>query len=218
MKDIGVRLKEFRQRSKIKMPAVAASTGIAKETLYKWEKGTKPSNIDDYYKLKIYLDKAECRLENDAFEMEAQQPATLRLPLSNLSPAVPQTDGKAASGTIIFTNNQPELIVDRINAPFLGVVDGVIEVAGHSMEPTFPNGCRVTISRLTDNRTLTTGQYYYIIDTNWQGIVRRIYQDEKDNSIRLVSDNPDQSKYPPIERSLDQIEAIFKVTVAIIIY
>jgi phage repressor protein C with HTH and peptisase S24 domain len=83
------------------------------------------------------------------------------------------------------------------------------------MEPTFPNGCRVTITRLKNIRSLSSGRYYFIIDTNWQGIVRRVYQDEKDNCIRLVSDSPDQTKYPPIEKSMDQIEAIFLVGASI---
>ena len=198
------------------MPAIARATGIAKETLYKWEKGTKPGNIEDFYKLKVYLDKMEGKLEDETFELEKHKPATIRLPLKNIRSAAVQADGKAASGTVIFTNNEPELIVDRINAPFLGVADGVIEVTGHSMEPTFCNGCRVVITRLWENRTLTSGLYYYIVDSNWQGIVRKVYMKEKEKWIRLVSDNPDQLKYPPMERSMDQIEAIFKVSAAII--
>jgi glycine dehydrogenase subunit 2 len=54
--EIGIRLKEFRERKKIKMPAIEAATGISKENLYKWEKGTKPSDVNDYLKLKAYLD------------------------------------------------------------------------------------------------------------------------------------------------------------------
>ncbi len=30
------------------MPAIAAATGISKENLYKWEKGTKPSDFELY--------------------------------------------------------------------------------------------------------------------------------------------------------------------------
>lgn len=197
------------------MPAIATATGIAKETLYKWEKGTKPSDIGEFLKLKDYLDRLEGTLEVEAFKIESQKPATLRLPLSNRKPPIPQTDCKAASGTVIFSNNEPELIVDRINAPFLGVVDGIIEVVGFSMEPTFPNGCRVTITRLNNIHVLSSGKYYFIIDTNWQGIVRRVYQDENNNVIRLISDNPDQLKFPPIDKSMDQIEAIFLVGASI---
>jgi transcriptional regulator with XRE-family HTH domain len=212
------RLKAFRERTKIKMPAIALLTGIAKETLYKWEKGTKPSDINDYFRLKSYLDEMENKLDDEQLVLEAQKPATLRLPLnSNLLPA-PQTDGKAAAGTISFNNNEPELIVDRINAPFLGPVDGVIEVTGESMAPTFGNGCRIGILRLNDSRILNWGLHYYIIDKNWQGIIRRVYQGDTTNSLLLVSDSPNQELFPPIHREWDQIEAVFKITAGILRY
>lgn len=216
--NLAQRLKAFRERTKIKMPAIALLTGIAKETLYKWEKGTKPSDINDYFKLKAYLDEMENKLSEEQLELESQKPATLRLPLNiNLLPT-PQTDGKSASGTISFHNNEPELIVDRINAPFLGPVDGVIEVTGESMAPTFGNGCRVGIIRLNNSKILNWGLHYYIIDKNWQGIVRRVYQGDTINSVLLVSDHPNQELFPPIHREWDQIEAVFKIMAGILRY
>jgi transcriptional regulator with XRE-family HTH domain len=215
---IGSRLRELRLRTNIKMPAVAAATGIAKETLYKWEKGTRPSNLEEYFKLKSYLDMTENKLEIERLDREDKKPATLGIPLKGGKPAIPQMDGKAAAGTIIITDNEPQLIVDRITGPFLGAAEGVVEVVGQSMEPTFVNGCRIVISRLKDSRNLHWGLYYYIIDTNWHGIVRRVYQTSGQNSLRLVADNADQLKYPPIEISRDQIESIFKVSAAIIKY
>jgi transcriptional regulator with XRE-family HTH domain len=216
--NLAQRLKAFRERTKIKMPAIALLTGIAKETLYKWEKGTKPSDINDYFKLKAYLDEMENKISEEQLERESQKPATLRLPLNiNLLPT-PQTDGKAASGTISFHKNEPELIVDRINAPFLGPVDGVIEVTGESMAPTFVNGCRVGIIRLNNSKILNWGLHYYIIDKNWQGIVRRVYQGDTINSVLLVSDHPNQELFPPIYREWDQIEAVFKIMAGILRY
>lgn len=83
-----------------------------------------------------------------SFEMESQNSSTLRLSLKSSHPAAPQANGIAASATVIFTNSEPELIVDRINAPFMDYVEGAIEVTGNSMEPTFNNGCRIAISRI----------------------------------------------------------------------
>src|SRR6186713_968797 len=57
--DIGNRLKEFRKKKKVKMPAIAAATGISEENLYKWEKGTKPSDFTLYNKLVEYLNTME---------------------------------------------------------------------------------------------------------------------------------------------------------------
>src|ERR1044072_7231954 len=216
--NLAQRLKAFRKQTKIKMPAIAMLTGIAKETLYKWEKGTKPSDINDYFRLKAYLDKMENKIAEEQLEQASQKPATLRLPLNpNVLPA-PQTDGKAASGTILFHDNEPELIVDRINAPFLGPVDGVIEVTGESMAPTFGNGCRVGIIRLNNSKILNCGLHYYIIDKNWQGIVRRVYQGDNMSTLLLVADHPNQELFPPIHREWDQIEAVFKIIAGILRY
>jgi len=216
MNNIGHRLKDFRVRTNTKMPAVAAVTGIAKETLYKWEKGTKPSDINEYFRLKTYLDRMENKLEEEVFQFEMQKPATFRLPFSKGRPPVPQTNGRTAAGTVILTNNEPELIIDRLYAPFLDTVEGVIEVTGDSMEPTFKSGCRVAITRLNDYRMLNWGLYYYIIDTNWKGLVRRVYQGDIPNTIRLVSDSPHQERYPPIQCNWDQIKTIFKIIAWII--
>ncbi|THU40807.1 LexA family transcriptional regulator [Niastella caeni] len=215
---IGKRLKEFRERSKIKMPTISAITGIARETLYKWEKGTKPSDIQEYFRLKSYLDKMENKLEEEQLLLEYQKPTTLRLPFNRKRIAVPQTEGRIAAGTIIFSDNEPELIVDRINAPFLGEGEGVIEVTGDSMAPTFINGSRIVLIRLIDYRILEWGKYYYIVDKNWQGFIRRIYQGDLPNTIKLVSDSLNQEKYPPIHRQWEQIEAIFRVTAGILRY
>jgi hypothetical protein len=84
------------------------------------------------------------------------------------------------------------------------------------MEPTFKNGCRVAIIRLKEPRTLNWGECYFIIDNNWLGAVKRIYPGETANSIKLVSDNPNQAKFPPIIRQWNQITAIFKVQAGIL--
>lgn len=214
--DIGARLREFRDRKQIKMTVIESSTGIPKENLYKWEKGFKPRNINDYLKLKDYLDRMDNIKGFDNFSIDEHKPATLRLPLKDRRPAIPQIGGKAASGTIILSNNKPELIVDRFSAPFLGNVDGAVEILGQSMEPTFCNSCHITITRLGDSHTLNWGHCYYIIDVNWQGIIRRVYQSDRGNFIRMVADNPDQVRYPPIERGLDKIVAFFKIGAIII--
>jgi phage repressor protein C with HTH and peptisase S24 domain len=160
----------------------------------------------------------ENNLEEELLEYEYQKPATLRLPFNRNRLAIPQTEGKAAAGTVISVNNEPELVVDRIHAPFLGEVEGVIEVSGESMAPTFINGCRVALIRLNDHRLLQWGLYYYIIDKNWQGIVRRVYQGETKSSIRLVSDHPNQEKFPPIQCNWEHIEAIFRVKAGVMKY
>jgi len=207
---IGTRLSQFRERSGMKMPAIAALTGIPKETLYKWEKGTKPSDINDYFRLKAYLDKMENKLDDEQWALESQKPITIRLPLLNVDhPPVYDTDGRIAAGTVLIMNDEPQLIVERINAPFLGTVEGVIEITGSDMEPTIKNGCRIAIHRLKDYRMLNWGRCYYIINKNLKGIVRRVYPCE--GGIQLVSDHPNKAVYPPIERAWDQIVTVLEI-------
>ena len=45
---IGIRLKAYRKRTGTKMPSISRAISIPPETLYKWEKGTKPSDINEY--------------------------------------------------------------------------------------------------------------------------------------------------------------------------
>ena len=151
----------------------------------------------------------------DIWPHENRKPATLRLPLNTNSKPIPQVDGKFAAGTVIVINNEPELIVDRIHAPCLGYVEGMIEITGNSMEPTYTNGCRIAIARLNDYRLLNWGQFYYILDKNWQGIVRRVYESENKDSIKLVSDYADQIISPPFYRYWNEIAAIFKIIACI---
>jgi phage repressor protein C with HTH and peptisase S24 domain len=157
----------------------------------------------------------ELSLEDERFLSENQKPATLRLPLNPNRTPRPQKSGKEAAGTIIIADNEPELIVDRINAPVLGHIEGIVEVTGESMEPTLKNGCRVVITRLEYPYTLLWGNCYFIVDHNLATYVRRIYAGNDQNSIRLLADFNDQSKYPPIELKRNQILAIFMIKASI---
>ena len=158
----------------------------------------------------------ELGIEADAFINDTLKPATLQLPFNSEQAPSPQTGGKAAAGTVVLVEGEPALIVDRIHAPVLGIVDGVVEVTGESMEPTFKSGCRIGIVRLTDRYALKWGDCYYIVDINKIGYVRRIHRGSAAESLLLVSDYPDQSKYPSFERRWDQIHGIFAITASIL--
>jgi hypothetical protein len=216
---IGKRLKEFRTRTGRKMSAISIATGIKTDTLYKWEKGTRPSNVAEYHALLQYLDRMESVQENwflnepgsQAIAYNIPKPAFMRLSLRHPGKPVPVNNGNVSPGTVTLINDEPQLIVDFLEAPFLGLVEGVIDVVGDSMSPTFKSGSKVAIVRLQDPTILNWGEYYYIIDKNLQGLVRRVGPDKTDNSIVLMPDNPDTEKYPPIIRRWEQIVAIFKV-------
>ena len=220
--EIATRLKEFRKRKKIKMPAIEVATGISKENLYKWEKGTKPSDVNDFLKLKAYLDEMEQApgqiVEDGTLNgaNTAQQPATTLYTgifLSQDEEPLPLTESHAAPGSIITINNKPVLIAWRMDSPFIGEVDGVIPVTGDSMEPKFKSGNLVALKKLRFTRIINAGYYYYIIDKNLKGLLRRLRPAAESNSIILSAEN--EKNYPETTRQFDDVLAIFSIEAVI---
>jgi hypothetical protein len=98
----------------------------------------------------------------------------------------------------------------------LGQIDELVEMIGDSMIPTFKPGSLVALKALPNPELLYWSEYYYIIDSTGQGLVRRVYASEIQNCITLVADHPDQSKYPAISISKNKIKTIFKVKAEIV--
>jgi transcriptional regulator with XRE-family HTH domain len=222
---IGERLKLFRNKYGIPMPEVSKATGISKENLYKWERGVKPSNMVLYNKLKEYLDKMELAANDDMlyetameFKTQLMRTVNMRVPLTGQGKPVPYTSSVVTPGSIAVINQVPELIVERIDVPSLGDIEGLVVINSDSMEPTFKKGSRAAIRRLRFMRILNWGDFYYVIDENWEGGIKRIYPGDTPDSIKLIVDHPDQIKYPPIQRPWEQIVSIFKVVAVISTY
>jgi transcriptional regulator with XRE-family HTH domain len=219
--EIGKRLKEFRKRKNIKMPAIAAATGISKENLYKWEKGTKPSDFDQFKMLAEYLDKMD-----NAPDQVAEDPKLIITKKGKASSTTFLTgiflsqdeeslllyDSNAAPGNVIIINKQPILVASRIDAPVIGEVDGVIPVTGDSMEPRFRSGNWIAIKKLRFTKIINAGFFYYIVDKNHTGFIRRVRPAGENNSIVLSAEN---KEYPEITRKMDEILAIFSIEAVI---
>ena len=209
MNGIGARLKKFRTQSKIRMPVIAKATGISINTLYFWENGHEPRKQENYFKLVAYLDNMEAPKNYYSFEI-------VRLPLKNNKIAIPHFDDKAINGIVVFNNYEPELIVEQVKYTLLGETEGLITINDNNMEPVLPRGCRIAITRLNDFKSLEWGKCYYIIDKNWQGYVKRVYQGSAENCISLVSDHPDKKLFPSYELTWDDIKTILKIVSCII--
>jgi len=220
---IGDRLKEFRLRKNIKMPAIAAATGISKENLYKWEKGTKPSDFTLYNKLVEYLEKMENAPDNvfeepksNGTNLAKQQAAPSLFTgifLSHDEEALRLADNNVIPGSTITINDKPILIAWRIDAPVIGNVDGVIPVTGDSMEPRFKSGNWIALKKLRFTKILNAGYYYYVVDKNLAGLLRRVQPAAENNSIILIAEN---GQYPEIIRKMEDVLAIFSVEAVIV--
>jgi hypothetical protein len=117
---------------------------LQKITCIKWERGAKPSDVLLYNKLNDYLDKVEMAAGDGSiseaimeYKNQFRRVATMRVPLWGDAKPIPYLTGNIAPGSVVLVNAQPELIVDRIEAPCLGEVDGLFEITNESMEPGF---------------------------------------------------------------------------------
>jgi hypothetical protein len=137
-----------------------------------------------------------------------QNTATMILPFDPNKLAIPNTENKVAAGTILLLDNEPAIVVNRVDMPFIGPQDGAVAVYGESMAPTFPHGCIFGIRRMADPQKLIFGACYFIIDINFQIFVRRVYRYEV-RWLRLVCDN---TNFPPANLDWDQIAVIFSIT------
>lgn len=216
---IGDRLKELRKKKNIKMPAIAKATGISKENLYKWEKGTKPSDFALYNKLVEFLDKVESTPDYVFEEPKANNGKQTKqtalalftgIYLTTDEDPLPLADGYAPGITTL--NDKPLLVGWRIDAPVIGNFDCVIAVTGDSMEPKFKSGCWIALKKLRFTKILNGGYYYYIVDKNLQGLLRRVQPSAENNSIILIAEN---NQYPEIVRKMDDVLAIFSVEAVI---
>lgn len=220
--EIGKRLKEFRKRNHIKMPAIEEATGISKENLYKWEKGTKPSDFDQFKALVEYMEKVD-----NAPDQVAEDQRLLSTKKAKPSSATFLTgifltqdeepvllhDSNAAPGSIIVINKQPILVASRIDAPVIGEVDGVVPVTGDSMEPKFRSGNWIAIKKLRYTRIINAGHFYYVVDKNHTGLIRRLRPGGEANSMVLIAENG--KDYPETIRKMDEILAIFSIEAVI---
>jgi len=220
--EIGKRLKAFRLRTNIKMPAIAEATNISKENLYKWERGTKPSDIVKYNRLVAYIEEMEKKFADGLEDVEAlhtkkvqESPVSILIGIyiSENAKALPLSADSGVPGNIINVNEKPVLIVRRNDCSIIGAVDGLILVTGESLDRRYARGSWIAVRKLKFIHIINDGYYYYVIDKNLQAIVGKVRHSAADNSIALYGQN---EEHAGINRSMDDILAIFSVEAGII--
>lgn len=199
---------------------LAKKLGVSKDNLYKWKGSSNPRNYQDYEKLNKGLDKI---LENSSETMAhepgekyitgytraATKPLMVSIFLEQDEEPELYIDEKAIPGTITRVKGKPALIAWRNESAVIGNVDGLIPISGDSMAPEFKSGSWIAVTKLKFKNILVTGSYYYVIDQNNQGILRKIKIIENGKSIELIA--AIEEKAPPFVIGFEDIVAIFKV-------
>jgi transcriptional regulator with XRE-family HTH domain len=216
--DIGNRLMQYRKRNNIKMPEIAQATGIKLNTLYKWEKGTRPKDFVQQLVLNDYLDKkendADKYMMNDERGVYVGPPGIIRIRIpvtGNQQPSNKTNHHFAWSFNSILDAGEPFLFGGYKHAPRLDQEDYVLTVVGESMCPTFESGSKIIIKKIERPVLLIWGAPYFIIDTNKQGVLRRVLPGKTADKIVLAADNPNKQLFPDIIRGYNQITAILQV-------
>lgn len=88
--------------------------------------------------------------------------------------------------------------------------DMAITVSGKSMEPDYPEGCRVVVKRINHDLFIEWGREYVLDTIN--GIVLKTLEPSDDpNFIRCTSLNPDQRRYAPFEIPKESVRGVYRV-------
>jgi len=223
-------LRIAREKARYTQAEISEKLGISSRHYQNIEEGKFPKfkgdiikSIDKLLNLHLYEIIYEQKVPREVGHLELQedQPAyfqdhktrsrSIRLNLKHGSKPIPVFNGKASAGSIQLVNDEPEVILGYIDYPEIGRTDGTAEVVGHSMYPTFSNGTRVAIKKVEDFDMLVPGNYYWYIDKEFNGYVKRLGRKMKEGIVTWFSDNPDQDKFPPYDIKLSKVLAVFKV-------
>jgi len=221
--EIGKRLKVFRVRTNTKMPAIAKATGIPKENLYKWEKGTKCSDVEQYNRLVAYLDEMEKKFADEFYDVKLfsmkkvqQSPGSLLIGIyiSQNAEAITLSDESGIPGNIIIVNEKPVLVVRRNDCSIIGAVDGLIQVTSECLDRRYTSGSWIAVRKLKFHHIINDGYYYYVIDSNLQATIGKVRYSTTDNSITWLAENA--GDHVSIKRYMRDVLAIFSIEAGII--
>lgn len=119
-----------------------------------------------------------------------------------------------ASNTNVFTDS-PEVPTMKISIPGFEDCELALPVFGHSMYPTYENGCIIICKRIHDMDVINYGEVYLVV-TKEQRLLKRIRKSEERGSLLLVSDNYEAQKegkarYEPFDLPKSKIQRLYIV-------
>lgn len=171
------------------------------------------------YEMGVYDDTDSIRSEKQLEKLKsvAMEPAArYERTLSNTHKQVPVYDIQAqASNTTAFDDDLSELPKSYVTVPGFEDCTFAVYVWNHSMYPTFENGCMVIVKEIKRVEAVQYGSVYLVI-TDEQRVVKRLYEDEDVNFVLMASDNPEtrkdgKTKYPTYRLEKKHIKKLFLV-------
>ncbi|HRH83553.1 MAG TPA: S24 family peptidase [Bacteroidia bacterium] len=198
-------LENIRKSLKLDIAEFVKQVGIARSTFYFWKDKNEVPRADAELILRLYRD------SKDKFELPEY---------SGAKSLIPYFDVIATASTkevnVVDNGNKIQSLIDV--GDLLPKAECVIRVAGNSMIPNYPPGCLIGLRRIFDG--LFDYGSVYVIETEDNRFVKRVFKGKDDEAIQLYSDN-DQTydsgarsgmlMYEPFNLPKKLIKRLFKV-------
>lgn len=204
-------LKKLRAEKGLSQQECADSLGIKRTTLANYENGVSEPDIDKIKEIANFFGKSLDEMMGGKIKPSTKhssfaEPAETGIPYYNIS--------TSASDVEIF-NDTPEQIAAKISIPGFEDCEAALPVFGHSMYPTYENGCIVLCKRIKDLDVISYGEVYLIV-TAEQRLLKRVQKATQKDSVLLVSDNDElrnngTRKYEPFDLPKKKIKHFFIV-------
>jgi DNA-binding XRE family transcriptional regulator len=204
-------IRELRGKFNLTQNQLAEGTGIPRTRIAKWEQGKGSPKMTDSKVLQEFF----ADMGTNSHKETASNKIT-RFQFSgntNKFNSIPVYNTRAFAGLNPIIQDHPELIIEYVDIPFIGKADGVIEISGESMYPTYKNGTRIAVRKLEDKQLVYYGECYYIIDKNFDGKIKRLFAGRDPEHLILKSDN---DKFPDIEWLWENVISVCKILCRII--
>ena len=107
-----------------------------------------------------------------------------------------------------FVTSIKENECERIVSP-VKYADLAITVAGDSMAPEFPSGCKLLIKKINERAFIEWGKTY-VLDTCNGTVIKEVRRGKSEDEIECYSINPDP-KFQPFSVKFDDIYGMYRV-------
>jgi transcriptional regulator with XRE-family HTH domain len=131
------------------------------------------------------------------------------------SKGIPFYDFDISAANISMFSDKPELPDFNLIIPGFEDCSFALPVFGHSMDPTFENGCIIICKKIKDLSVLQFGEAYLVV-THEQRFVKRILKSPNSKKVLCTSDNSESTsegmrKYSDFDLDMKKILHLFIV-------
>lgn len=206
-----INLKKLRTDKGLSQQECADSLGIKRTTLANYENGVSEPDIDKIKEIANFFGKSLDDMMGAKLRSNAKTPSVVAEPV----PGIPYYNIETAASDVEIFNDTPEQIAAKISIPGFEDCEAALPIFGHSMYPTYENGCIVLCKRIKDLEVISYGEVYLIV-TAEQRLLKRIQKSTLKDTVLLVSDNDElrnngTRRYEPFDLPKKKIKHLFIV-------